>query len=176
MYKIVFKGDLEPIYLNVHEGMKLADDLKNDALEEFVTLKGSTIATSSIKAILPIIEDEKTETMDKISEINSDWELWKKKRLALSPKDRAQSTSFMNLLCQALRGRPLTELEVKDVQFSQQVWFEQHPDFHTANPICYFSREEISRCQAGLENLGGPLTIADALKVNVLNLAERILT
>lgn len=177
MYRVVFKGDMEDMFLDNQEGRQLHDDLENNRLEGFINLKGSLVEVKSIKAILPNSSDpDSKESKEKGNEHiynqNLEFDMWRAKRLSMSPFARAQDTSFFNFLCRTIRGRPLTEEEIPEVRVAQEQWFTDHPDFHNANPICYFKKEELT-----IPNEPKGMTpMKDLLLQNALDFAYRHLT
>lgn len=177
MYRVIFKGDMEDMFLDHSEGAQLHDDLANNKLEGYINLKGNLVQASSIKAVLPnAIDPDSTESRQKgsdhIYQQNLQFDMWRAKRLALSPKERAQSITFFNFLCKTIRGRPLTEEEIPEVQAAQEQWYIDHPDFHNANPICYFKKEEL-QLPTDDKNI---TPISNLLLQNALDLAYRHLT
>ncbi len=147
-YKVIFKGDMEPIYLGAVEGKTLMDDLERGIVKGMINLKGNLISVGSVKAVVPNTsdpdsQDKKSEFTEMVYKENKNFKEWRAKRLTMTPKNRAQSTSFMNYLSQALRGRSLTDNEIVEVRQKQERFFETHPDFHSANPTCYFSKKDL---------------------------------
>lgn len=176
MYRVIFKGELNDVYLSFSEGDKLRRDLEEGTLEGYITLKGNTISTGAIKAIVLESSKEKEDHMANIDEIGREFEEWKRRRLKLTPKERAQSTAFFDYLSQAFRGRPLTEDEKNDVKIAQEQWFTEHPDFPRANPICYFDKDEISKlAYKTYKRLGSTQSLKDLLPANAALLAERVI-
>lgn len=179
MYRIIFKGDMENMYLDESEGRQLAEDISRGNLSGYLKLKGSVVASASIKAVQPYFSDPdsgklKERHMEKIAQDEREWQDWKKRRLALSPEDRAQTVGFMNLMCQVIRGRALTADEIPKVKLAQKKWFEEHPDFHSANPICYFTKNEISKLQPIVRPVEGkPMRVGNLLAVSALKFADR---
>lgn len=178
MYRVIFKGDMEDMFLDHSEGAQLHEDLANGKLEGFINLKGNLIEVKSIKAILPNATDPdsfsaKEKGNAHIYQAEVEFDMWRAKRLAMSPFGRAQDTSFFNFLCRTIRGRPLTEEEIPVVRIAQEQWFDEHPDFHNANPICYFKKEELTMPERHKDRM---TPMKDLLLENALNFAYRHLT
>lgn len=174
-YKIVFKGGLEPIYVDDDRGANLMTKKQNGELDGDVSINGSLYDSKSIKAILqgesdPDSNEKKNEFTEMIEAENRSFKEWRRQRLLMPPKERAESVSFMNYMSQALRGRPLTHNEIQEVKQKQEEFFTEHPDFHTANPTCFFQKNDL--ILEGEENLP-MLPIQSALKLNALKYAER---
>lgn len=173
MYKVIFKGDLEPIYLSPVEGKQLMDDLKAGKLQGFIELNGQMVDSKSIKAVIPDqvdpdSQEKKSEFTEMVHEENRKFREWRAERLKMSPEKRAESTSFMNYMSQALRGRTLNHREVLEVREKQKEFFESHPDFHTANPTCFFTKQDLA-----VEDENLPMMpIKTALKIQALKYAE----
>ncbi len=178
-YKIVFSGKIEDEYVNDSEGIFLAEMFKSRGFPERVEINGNVYEAKSIKAVIsgasnPDDAERKNRGMEIIEESNVDFKKFRGESLKKTPKERAQSIAMMNMICQALRGRPLTEEEKVDVRAAQEKWFTEHPDFHTANPTCYFSKEDMARAKATIRERPGEATqIKDLLARNILNLMER---
>ncbi len=178
-FKVVLKGIEDPIYLDFTEGFKLMDDMKTGRISGMITLKGTLLSVGSIKMIVPE-EDTSLAMLDqaaKRAKEEKEWQEWKQMRKSLSPKERAQSTMFFNLISQGLRGYPLSTEEIPLVQAAQEKYFIEFPDAHDANPTCYFTSEDISRAQAKLPHDERKAThIMDLFPQYVLDHAERHLT
>lgn len=179
-YKIIFKGGVDDIYVSDEKGAILLAAKQAGELDGDIVINDSLYDAKSIKAIISKVNDPdnpstKQEWSDWVSQDNNEFRHFHNEQLKLSPKERAQNTFFMDLMSQAIRGRSLTELEKKDVRFAQERWFETHLDFHTANPVCYFKREEINRIEKR-RNASKPISIKEALSTNALLFAERHLS
>lgn len=178
MYRVIFKGGMEDMYLDYTEGKQLHDDLANNRLDGFINLKGVLVEAKSIKAILPNAtdpdsRDSKQKGSDFIYNETIKFDKWRAERLAMSPVVRAQDVSFFNFLCRTIRGRPLTAEEIPEVRMAQEQWFTDHPDFHNANPICYFKKEELAFPEHHKDRM---TPLKDLLLENALNFAYRHLT
>lgn len=178
MYCVKFKGGMEDMFLDHTEGKQLHDDLANNRLDGFINLKGSLVEVKSIKAIIPNASDPDSSTQkqsgsDYIHQQSIEFDMWRAKRLAMSPVVRAEDVSFFNFLCRTIRGRPLTAEEIPEVRLAQEEWFTTHPDFHNANPICYFKKAELTMPE---RHKDAAVPMKDLLLENALNLAYRHLT
>lgn len=173
MYKIIFTGGLEDVYVETAKGMELSQDFKNGTMPDRIEINGMIVSSKSIKAIVPgiINPDAPKGGFEYIADEKAEFTKWRQKRLALSPKDRAKDVSMFNFLSQALRGRNLTDEEVPKVQEAQEKWFENHLDWHNANPVCYFKKKELPIYKA---NKGDKMThMKDYMAQNALELVER---
>lgn len=178
-FKIVLKGEEDPIIIDYKEGMQLAEDIRNKKVTGLIKVAGQYITVGSIKAILPIqdVTAASIDLAERRAQEDYAWRMWKTERLAMSPKLRAHSTAFMDLMCQGIRGRRLTEEEKVEVRAAQEKYFEEHPEAHNANPRCYFTELDISHAKAGLPNNDKmPPSMKDRMATYVLNFAERHLT
>lgn len=175
-FKIVLKGEEDPIIIGYKEGIELAEDIRHKKVVGLIKVADKYITASSIKHILPISDSssEKSGIQEKLMREGSEWAEWKEMRLKLTPKERAQSTAFMDLICSGIRGRKLTEEEKKDVRMAQEKYFTENLEAHSANPTCYFSREDISHAQASLPHDDRKAkSIKDLFPRFVLDYAER---
>lgn len=176
-YKVVLKGEREPIYLESDVARKLMSDLQNGLLNGMVNLAGNLVDVGAIKAVISADDGPSFGRLggaEMIAGQEREWKEWKLRRLALSPHERAQTTGFMNYMCQAIRGRPLTEKETEEVKVAQERWFVEHSDFHSANPACYFAKHEIDSLGARqTQDPSKPRAIKELLVPNALNFAER---
>lgn len=173
MYKVIFKGSVEPVVISMAAGDQLKAKLDRGDTTGYIDVAGSYVQVNTIKAVVPNDDSDtqgrREELTEQIAQADAEFKAWRQSRLKMSAKERAQSVAFFNYLCQALRGRPLTNKEKDDVRSAQEKWFTEHPDFHAANPVCYFSKDELSMEEEHLP-MKGVLRLA---KINALNYAER---
>lgn len=178
-YKIVFSGAMEPEYVKDSEGLYLAELFKNKGFPDRVEINENVYESKAIKAVIsgasdPDSGERKQRGSDSIHRINSDFQAWYTLRTAMPPEERAQSVAFFNMLSQAIRGRALTDDEKVTVRKKQLQWFKDHQDFHSANPTCYFTKDEIIKAGAGFQrDPNKPLHIGELLTKNAVMLAER---
>jgi hypothetical protein len=109
MYKVIFKGDMEPIYLSYSEGEKLTRDLENGSLSGMITLKGNLITVGSIKAVLPNqsdpdSNDRKNHGTDIIERVNREDRQWRHAQLALPVSERAKNLNLARMVWRAHTG------------------------------------------------------------------------
>lgn len=174
-YRIVLSGKFEDIYVEDGRGAGIAVDFENGSMPPIIDINGQKISSKLIRAVIPNVgnpdsEDAKERGMAMVGRVNREFAEWRRKRLRLSPKERAQSTAFMDMLSTSIRHRRLTEEEKQEVIAAQEKWFEAHPDFHTANPSCFFSREQIQKIQT---TKGDMVSLSEVMSVNSLNYAEK---
>lgn len=175
-FRVILKGEADPIILSFQEGQKLSDDLAAGRVTGMLKIAGNLVSVGAIKAILPEYDNSVAvvDASDKRAKEDRDWNTWKTNRIAMSPKERARSTNFFDMISSALRGRRLTELEKADVRFAQEVYFTEHLDAHVANPRCYFTQEDISRAQATLpRNNQDTSSMKQLMPKFVLDFSER---
>lgn len=178
-FKVILKGNEDPIFLDFHEGLKLIEDMKAGRVTGMISLKGTLLSVSSIKMVVPEedVSAAQLDAAERRATEEREWQDWKRSRRALSPKERAKDTSFFNFISQGLRGRPLSKEEIPLVREAQEKYFIDFPDAHNANPTCYFTHEDVSRASARLpiSEMKTP-SMKDRLSQYVLDLAERHLT
>jgi hypothetical protein len=149
-YKIVFKGDIEPAYISDAKGAILAAKWQSDSIRGRIDIDGMLVEAASIKAIIPNASDpnqaeRKRRGIEDLERMNGDFRAYRQRRLDLQPRERAQSVAMMNMVSQALRGRPLSEDEIPKVREAQERFFVAHPTFHVASPTCFFTKDELSK-------------------------------
>src|SRR5580693_2284545 len=111
MYKVIFKGDMEPIYLSYSEGEKLSRDLESGAVSGMITLKGNLITVSSIKAVLPNqsdpdSNDRRNHGIDIIDRINREYRQWRSSELSKPTTERAKNLNLARMVWRAHTGSP----------------------------------------------------------------------
>lgn len=145
MYKVIFKGDMEPIYLSYSEGEKLSRDLESGTVSGMITLKGNLITVSSIKAVLPNqsdpdSSDRRSHGIDIIDRINREYRQWRSSELAKPTAERAKNLNLARMVWRAHTGSadisPIIQAWIIDLQWA---YLENNPTLVYANPICYKS-------------------------------------
>ncbi len=175
-YKIIFKGDMEPMVIDEKQADAMKAALAAGRVG-MVDINGLYFHIGSIKAIAPL-EDPTSQAKDRglkiIKHTNDAWEAWKQRRFEMTPKDRAQNTKLAELVWRAIYDRKPTEAELFIIRDKQEKFFLANPDYAQANPVCYIEKFEVARKQAiSRTKLGDAKQIKNLLPASVLTFAAR---
>ena len=137
-YKIVFKGDLEPMYVDTAKGENLQRVL-DAGTRGILKIDDIRIDASSIKAVIPGLSDPDNQSakehfMEKMEHDLREWGVERNRKMSQSPQKRAEDVQVARLVSYAVSGtfdvpQGLTE--------RQQKFFGEHPDQTIASPTCY---------------------------------------
>lgn len=178
MFRIIFKGDVEDIYLDNFEGAKLMNDLQAGKISGHVNLGGSLVNAGSIKAVLPgsknpDMNQKLEDASERLAENEREYAARKKYLLSLPPAERAKNTSLASLVWYAVFGRKLTEDERKGVITCQRSFFERNPLYAEANPKCYLRKTNLTVRAAKVAASAPAPQLKDVLPVSILGFVER---
>ena len=143
MHKVLFKGDIEPIFLPFHEGEKLMRDLEHGALSGMITLKGQLVTVSSIKGVIPNqsdpdSSDRKNAGTDVIDKINREYRQWRREQLRLPASVRANNLNVPRIVWRAHTGDANIPIDIQaQIIQLQTEYLTANPTLVYANPICY---------------------------------------
>lgn len=142
MYKVIFKGDIPDIYIDMARGSQLADDFENGMLPERVSIEGTIVDSKSIKAVIsnvgdPERKEKKDDFMEMVDKINKNHRDMKRTLLNTPIEERAKRLEIAEMLSIGIRGRKLAENEREAIVERQTAWLEENPEWSEANPICY---------------------------------------
>lgn len=174
MFRVIFKGDMEDIYLTDAEGTQLMQDIENNTLQGFIRLSGRVVDAKSIKAVMPQSSDpdssvDKDRGMEIIRESIVMFDSFKQDFLNMPVDMRCKEVGLADMLSVALRGRRLTDEEKEEVAKRQRVFYEEHPDYAFANPICY---KDLLFAKIPTE--GAMIHVRDVVSQNALLFTEQL--
>lgn len=174
-YRIIFKGGVEDMFVSDTRGIALSEAWEQGHLPHVINIDGALLESKTIKAIIPGVKNpdttkEKDRNMEDLREMEDEYRESKRKKLSLSPQQRAQSTSLASMFFYGVCGRKMTKEERDEVILCQEKFFQEHPNYAEASPICY--RHVIDRVPKE-PKLGAAKHISDILRGSAIALAQK---
>ena len=143
MYKITFKGRIDPIYVPDEKGELLKSQWLADSLPDRLEFSGRAILSSEIKAVEeglnPEYDTSKVRDANEIiGDINREYLKWRRSQLQKSPAERAKNLNIPRLVWQSHTGEQTLPLDIAEkIIERQQKYLEENTGLVYANPICY---------------------------------------
>lgn len=150
-YLLTFKGEIDPIILDDHKGIKLLDDWSNGKLPETVRINDTAFSRSAIKAVVKQHHDSsKDDNREKLMDDIRTYHTMHLYQRSQSPETKAQHSPLPTTIYWVHTGTPLVpEALQAHIDERQIAFFKDNPQRIHADPACY--RDLLPRPRNGSE-------------------------